>query len=181
MANFEFLPAGRTLNNAGTKQNQLANCFVLPVEDSMEGIFDAVKWTALVHQTGGGTGFNFSNLRPQGMSVSKSAGGFATGPVSFMKVFDVATRQVMQGGKKRGANMGILNVDHPDIMEFITCKTEEGEIANFNISMGMTDEFMKAVEKDGDFRLKNRRTGQTVTFMKVFDVATRQVQLRPGR
>jgi ribonucleoside-diphosphate reductase alpha chain len=166
MANFEFLPAGRTLNNAGTKQNQLANCFVLPVEDSMEGIFDAVKWTALVHQTGGGTGFNFSNLRPQGDSVSKSSGGFATGPVSFMKVFDVATRQVMQGGKKRGANMGILNVDHPDIMEFITCKTEEGEIANFNISVGMTDEFMKAVEKDGDFRLKNRRTGQTVTTIK---------------
>jgi ribonucleoside-diphosphate reductase alpha chain len=162
MAAFEFLPAGRTLNNAGTAQNQLANCFVLPVEDSMEGIFDAVKWTALVHQTGGGTGFNFSNLRPGGDAVTRSAGGFATGPVSFMKVFDVATRQVMQGGKKRGANMGILNVDHPDIMEFITCKTEEGEIANFNISVGITDAFMKAVEKDGEFGLKNPRNGEVV-------------------
>ncbi len=162
MANFEFLPAGRTLNNAGTKQNQLANCFVLPVEDSMEGIFDAVKWTALIHQTGGGTGFNFSKLRPRGDAVTRAAGGFATGPVSFMKVFDVATRQVMQGGKKRGANMGILNVDHPDIMEFVTCKTEEGEIANFNISVGITDEFMRAVEKDTQFPLKNPRTGEIV-------------------
>lgn len=162
MANFEFLPAGRTLNNAGTAQNQLANCFVLPVEDSMEGIFEAVKWTALIHQTGGGTGFNFSKLRPSGDVVTKSAGGFATGPVSFMKVFDVATRQVMQGGKKRGANMGILNVDHPDIMEFIACKTEEGEIANFNISVGMTDEFMEAVDKDSEFALRNPRTRQVV-------------------
>jgi ribonucleoside-diphosphate reductase alpha chain len=162
MANFEFLPAGRTLNNAGTAQNQLANCFVLPIEDSMEGIFDAVKWTALVHQTGGGTGFNFSKLRPAGDAVSKSAGGFATGPVSFMKVFDVATRQVMQGGKKRGANMGIMNVDHPDVMEFITAKTEEGEIANFNISVGITDEFMAAVKKNGLFSLKNPRNGEVV-------------------
>lgn len=162
MANFEFLPAGRTLNNAGTKQNQLANCFVLPVEDSMEGIFEAVKQTALVHQTGGGTGFNFSKLRPSGDVVSKAAGGFATGPVSFMKVFDVATRQVMQGGKKRGANMGILNIDHPDVFEFINCKTQEGEIANFNISLGVTDSFMKAVKKDGDYWLVNRRTGDKV-------------------
>jgi ribonucleoside-diphosphate reductase alpha chain len=128
----------------------------------MVGIFDAVKWTALVHQSGGGTGFNFSQLRPAGDVVSRSAGGFATGPVSFMKVFDVATRQVMQGGKKRGANMGILNVSHPDIMEFITCKTEEGEIANFNISIGITDEFMEAVQKDREFSLKNPRTGEVV-------------------
>ena len=99
MSRLEFLPAGRTLNNAGTPQSQLANCFVLPIEDSMEGIFDSVKWTALVHQTGGGTGFNFSRLRPRGDSVTRSSGGFATGPVSFMKVFDIATRQVMQGGK----------------------------------------------------------------------------------
>ncbi len=162
MARFEFLPAGRTLNNAGTAQNQLANCFVLPVEDSIEGIFDSVKWTALVHQSGGGTGFNFTSLRPGGDAVTKSAGGFATGPVSLMKVFDVATRQVMQGGKKRGANMGILNVDHPDVMEFITCKTEEGEIANFNISVGITDEFMSAVEKDKEFALRNPRTGEVV-------------------
>ncbi len=162
MSRLEFLPAGRTLNNAGTKQNQLANCFVLPIEDSMEGIFDAVKWTALIHQTGGGTGFNFSNLRPNGDVVSKSSGGFATGPVSFMKVFDVATRQVMSGGKKRGANMGILNIDHPDIMEFITCKTEEGEIANFNISIGITDEFMTAVKHNKTFALKNHRTGGVI-------------------
>lgn len=166
MANMEFLPAGRTLNNAGTKQNQLANCFVLPIKDSMEDIFDAVKWTALIHQTGGGTGFNFSSLRPAGDIVTKSSGGFATGPVSFMKVFDVATRQVMQGGKKRGANMGILNIDHPDIMEFITCKTEEGEIANFNISIGMTDEFMTAVKNDGDFHLRNPRTKEIVQTLR---------------
>ena len=162
MTNFEFLPGGRTLNNAGTLQNQLANCFVIPVEDSMEGIFDAVKWTALVHRTGGGTGFNFSLIRPSGDAVTKSSGGFATGPVSFMKVFDIATRQVMQGGKQRGANMGILAVHHPDILEFITCKSEEGEISNFNISVGTTDAFMRAVEKDKEFGLINPRTNKPV-------------------
>lgn len=166
MSSMEFLPAGRTLNNAGTKQNQLANCFVLPIEDSMEGIFDAVKWTALVHQTGGGTGFNFSKLRPNGDVVSKSSGGFATGPVSFMKVFDIATRQVMQGGKKRGANMGILNVDHPDIMEFIACKTEDGDIANFNISVGITDEFMASVKHNTTFTLRNPRTKEPIQTLR---------------
>lgn len=166
MSRLEFLPAGRTLNNAGTPQSQLANCFVLPVEDSMEGIFDSVKWMALVHQTGGGTGFNFSKIRPKGDSVTKSSGGFATGPISFMKVFDVATRQVMQGGKKRGANMGILNVDHPDIFEFITAKQERGEIENFNISVGVSDNFMKAVEKNGEWELKNPRTRETVQVIK---------------
>ncbi|HAV15069.1 MAG TPA: adenosylcobalamin-dependent ribonucleoside-diphosphate reductase [Candidatus Pacebacteria bacterium] len=162
MTKFEFLPGGRTLNNAGTPQNQLASCFVLPVEDSMEGIFDAVKWTALVHQKGGGTGFDFSRLRPKGDGITKSSGGFATGPVSFMKVFDIATRQVMQGGKQRGANMGILTVHHPDILEFITCKSEEGEISNFNISVGTTDAFMRAVEKDKEFALVNPRTNKPV-------------------
>jgi ribonucleoside-diphosphate reductase alpha chain len=162
MTKFEFLPGGRTLNNAGTPQNQLANCFVIPIEDSMEGIFDAVKWTAMVHQKGGGTGFNFSVLRPLGDSISKSSGGFATGPVSFMKVFDIATRQVMQGGKQRGANMGILAASHPDIMEFITCKSEEGEISNFNISVGAEDNFMRAVEKDGEFNLVNPHTAKPV-------------------
>lgn len=162
MTKFEFLPGGRTLNNAGTPQNQLANCFVLPVEDSMEGIFDAVKWTALVHRTGGGTGFDFTPLRPRGDAVTKSSGGFSTGPVSFMKVFDIATRQVMQGGKQRGANMGILAAWHPDILEFITCKSEEGEISNFNISVGATDEFMKAVEKDTEFALRNPRTMEPI-------------------
>lgn len=162
MSRLEFLPAGRTLNNAGTPQSQLANCFVLPVEDSMEGIFDAVKWMAMVHQRGGGTGFNFSKLRPKGDVVTKSTGGFATGPVSFMKVFDIATRQVMQGGKKRGANMGILNVDHPDILDFISAKAERGEIENFNISVGVTDDFMKAVDQDLDWHLRNQRTGEVV-------------------
>lgn len=166
MSSLKFLPAGRTLNNAGTPQSQLANCFVLPVEDSMEAIFDAVKWMALVHQTGGGTGFNFSKLRPRGDVVSKSTGGFATGPISFMKVFDIATRQVMQGGKKRGANMGILNVDHPDIMEFITAKAETGEIENFNISVGVTDAFMKAVQLDGDWELVNPRNGEVVSAVR---------------
>lgn len=162
MSRLEFLPAGRTLNNAGTPQSQLANCFVLPVDDSMEGIFDAVKWMAMVHQRGGGTGFNFSRLRPRGDVVTKSTGGFATGPVSFMKVFDIATRQVMQGGKKRGANMGILNVDHPDILDFISAKAERGEIENFNISVGVTDDFMRAVERDGEWHLRNQRTGEIV-------------------
>lgn len=162
MSRLEFLPAGRTLNNAGTPQSQLANCFVLPVEDSMEGIFDSVKWMAMVHQRGGGTGFNFSKLRPRGDVVTKSSGGFATGPVSFMKVFDIATRQVMQGGKKRGANMGILNVDHPDILDFISAKSERGEIENFNISVGVTDDFMKAVDQDKEWHLRNQRTGEVV-------------------
>ncbi len=166
MATMKFVPAGRTLNNAGTPQNQLANCFVLPVEDSIEAIFEAVKWMALVQQMGGGTGFNFSHLRPKGDVVTKSSGGFATGPVSFMKVFDAATGQVMQGGKKRGANMGILNVDHPDILEFINCKSKEGEIENFNISVGITDKFMKAVEKDKDWELINPRTGEVVSTIK---------------
>ncbi|PIV08642.1 hypothetical protein COS52_01640, partial [Candidatus Roizmanbacteria bacterium CG03_land_8_20_14_0_80_39_12] len=166
MSKLEFLPAGRTLNNAGTPQSQLANCFVLPVEDSMEGIFDSVKWMAMIQQRGGGTGFNFSKLRPRGDVVTKSSGGFATGPVSFMKVFDIATRQVMQGGKKRGANMGILNVDHPDILDFISAKSERGEIENFNISVGVTDDFMKAVDLDKEWHLRNQRTGEIVQTMQ---------------
>lgn len=166
MSSLEFLPAGRTLNNAGTPQNQLANCFVLPVEDSMEGIFDSVKWMAMVHQRGGGTGFNFSKLRPKGDVVTKSSGGFATGPISFMKIYDAATSQVMQGGKKRGANMGILNVSHPDIFEFINCKSEGGEIENFNISVGITDDFMRAVENNKNWDLKNPRTQEIVQTIK---------------
>jgi len=160
MVELKFLPGGRTLRNAGTPRNQLANCFVLPVEDSIEAIFEAVKWTALVHQSGGGTGFNFSHLRPKGDVVTKSAGGLATGPVSFMKVFDAATAQVMQGGTKRGANMGILNDWHPDIFEFITAKSETGQINNFNLSVGVSDAFIKAVQKDKGWRLINPRTKQ---------------------
>lgn len=162
MVEMKFLPAGRTLNNAGTAQNQLANCFVLPVEDSMEAIFESIKWMALIQQQGGGTGFNFSHLRPKGDVVTKSAGGFATGPVSFMKVFDVATQQVMQGGKKRGANMGILSDWHPDIFEFITSKSENGEIENFNLSVGISDKFIRAVQRGGNWKLINPRTGETV-------------------
>ncbi|NMC35888.1 adenosylcobalamin-dependent ribonucleoside-diphosphate reductase [Candidatus Beckwithbacteria bacterium] len=160
ISQFEFLPAGGYFRGAGNK-GLLANCFVLPVEDDMEAIFDAVKWMSLVHQKGGGTGFNFSKLRPAGDYVI-SSGGYSTGPISFMKVFDAATRQVMQGGFKQGANMGILNVDHPDIFDFITCKTEESEINNFNISVGVSDAFMTAVDKDKDFDLVNPRTGEVV-------------------
>jgi len=177
MSKLEFLPAGRTLNNAGTPQSQLANCFVLPVEDSMEGIFDSVKWMAMVHQRGGGTGFNFSKLRPMGDVVTKSSGGFATGPVSFMKVFDIATRQVMQGGKKRGANMGILNVDHPDILDFISAKAERGEIENFNISVGVTDAFMKAVENDKEWHLRNQRTGEVVQTIRAKTLMSQLVSM----
>ncbi len=161
ISKMEFVPAGCYLRSAGTKKPSLANCFVLPVEDDMGAIFDAVKWLALVQQRGGGTGFNFSKLRPKGDYVKKS-GGFATGPVSFMKVFDAATAQVMQGGYRMGANMGILNVDHPDILEFITCKTEQGEITNFNISVGATDEFMSAVKHNQRFSLRNPRSGEVV-------------------
>lgn len=161
MTKMEFMPAGCYLRSAGTNKPSLANCFVLPVEDDMAKIFDAVKWLALIQQRGGGTGFNFSKLRPKGDYVKKS-GGFATGPVSFMKVFDAATGQVMQGGFRMGANMGILNVDHPDILEFITCKTDQGEITNFNISVGATDAFMDAVKNNRRFELKNPRTGEVV-------------------
>jgi ribonucleoside-diphosphate reductase alpha chain len=161
MTSFEFVPSGGYLRTAGLKKCMLANCFVLPVEDSMAEIFDSVKAMALVQQKGGGTGFNFSKLRPKGDYVV-SSGGFSSGPISFMKVFDAATRQVMQGGFRRGANMGILNIDHPDIFDFITCKTEEHEVNNFNISVGITDEFMKAVKKETDFKLRNPRTGEVV-------------------
>ncbi len=171
LTSFEFVPAGCYLRGAGTKRQMLANCFVLPIEDDMAGIFDAVKWMALVHQKGGGSGFNFSKLRPVGDFVSTS-GGFSSGPISFMKIFDAATRQVMQGGFKRGANMGILNVDHPDIFDFITCKTEEHEINNFNISVGVTDKFMQAVEKNKDFDLvnpRNQEVVQTVSARNLFN------------
>ncbi len=176
ISKMEFVPAGGYLRSAGTKKPTLANCFVLPVEDDMEGIFDAVKWLALVQQAGGGTGFNFSKLRPKGDYV-KNSGGFSTGPVSFMKVFDAATAQVMQGGYRMGANMGILNVDHPDIVEFVHCKTEDGEIANFNISVGITDKFMKAVEGNKSFELRNPRTKEVVQTVKAKNLFNQIVSL----
>ena len=170
----EFLPNSPTLMNAGTgNMLQYSACFVLPVEDSIEGIFDALKYQALIHQTGGGTGFAFSRLRPAGSRV-KSSQGVASGPVSFMRIFDSATNEIKQGGKRRGANMGILRVDHPDILEFIHCK-KKGGITNFNISVAVTDAFMKAYEKGEDYDLidpnSKRKTG-SLNAREIFDEIT---------